>query len=78
MNDLDLIVVRKVLRGVAVSGDDGAIDFDGNPSLTEAEIIDQFRDGEPVAQDLRLTVEDDVHARKIVAEPNLYNLGGVW
>lgn len=78
MHDLNRVALGQRVRDIAVARDDRAVHFDGNAPLAQPEMSNELGDRQPIAQALGLSIDRDVHRRKIVFQPCLYNLGGVW
>ena len=78
MHDLDLITFYQSAGAVLLARDDRPIHFYGNAPLVQSELGDQISDREPVAERVRLAVEEYVHAETIVVSGCLYNLGTIW
>jgi hypothetical protein len=76
MDNLHDVVCLDTLFCMRSSGDDGAIDFDCNRALCEAEILDERRDGEPIRNVARLAIHRDLHGLKPSASTPENRCGG--
>lgn len=78
MHDLHAVAVRQRPAAVLLPGDDYTIQFNGNPSLVQAEPADEIGNRRALGEHVRRTIDDHLHAENIVISSYLYNLGTIW
>jgi hypothetical protein len=67
VHDFDTVAVAQDVRGLRTARHDFAIDLDSDAPLRMARLFEQLGEREARVDSVRLAVEEDVHARIVVA-----------